>query len=130
MADKVSCVAESYKSSGHLRCTYSLPFELSFTSTDNNRLEMSGWSTPEPHWTWNDGGRASIRIPLDPAPAGDVRVTLSGTAFVNERLSTQLIKINAGGQEIDSWTTVFPQQQIAREFIVKNDKIGKNAVRH
>ena len=114
--------------SGHPRYTYSLPFELSFTSTDNNRLEMPGWSTPEPHWIWNDGGRASIRIPLDPAPAGDVRVTLSGTAFVNERLSTQLIKINAGGQEIDSWSTVFPQQQIAREFIVKNDQIGKNGL--
>ena len=114
--------------SGHLRCTYSLPFELSFTSAHNLRLEMRGWTTPESHGTWNAGGLASIRIPLDTVPAGGVRVIISGTAFVNERLSTQFIQINAGRQEINSWATRFPQHDIAREFVVKSDQIGDDAL--
>ena len=74
--------------------------------------------------TWNDGGLASIRIPLDPVPAGEVRVMISGTAFVNERLSTQLIKINAGGQEIDSWVDRFPQQTSHESSLLRTTKLA------
>jgi hypothetical protein len=112
--------------SGHLQCAYSLPFEASFTSADKVRLEMRGWSTPESHGTWNASGSGSVSIPLDTVPAAGVRVRISGTAFVHERLPTQLIQINAEGQEIDSWTARFPQYDIAREFIVKRDKIGED----
>jgi hypothetical protein len=114
--------------SGHLRCIYSPPFELFFTSTSNLRLEMIGWSIPELHGTWSDGGRASIRVPLDRIPTGGLRVRLSGTAFVNDRVPAQLIKVNVAGQHIDSWNTLFPQRRVARELIVNSEKIGKDGV--
>jgi hypothetical protein len=103
-----------------------LPLQFSFTSADNTNLEMSGWSGPEPNGTWSDGGWASIRIPLDPMPAGGVRVKLSGSVFVNERLSTQKIILKSDGQEIDFWTTKFPGARFSREFIIQNEDLHKH----
>ncbi|MBI1803908.1 MAG: sulfatase-like hydrolase/transferase [Ignavibacteriae bacterium] len=71
---------------------------------DAGRYTVAGWSEPEPAFTWTEGRRAELKIPVSP-PSGDVTLSASVFPFLAPRkVRSQKVVIRADGKEIGKWS--------------------------
>ena len=75
----------------------------------------SGWSSPEPGFTWTDGPRAELLVPADVAPGEPLVLDIVSHGLVTDRVGPYEVRWAVDGtsvatQHVDSgdqsWTTI------------------------
>jgi hypothetical protein len=70
-------------------------------------FEGTGWAAADPDFTWTEGGRATLAIPVRAATL--MRLTASLTPLVDPRTrAVQRVVVKAGGRVVDTWNVGGP----------------------
>jgi hypothetical protein len=76
----------------------------SFANNQNSAMLVSGWSDPEITHRWSEGGTASVSLALPKSPDRDLKLTIGGVSFINDKHPVQHIEVVVNGSRLETLT--------------------------
>ena len=97
---------------------------ISFKTVQPNLIKataISGFSVMEPHGTWSDGERATVRLTLPPGNS-DLKVSATALPFIRPGIG-QSVRVYANDHLVDEWSMTDP------EFATREFRVPANFIR-
>jgi hypothetical protein len=83
---------------------FALGETIDFRDSATRDARGIGWAAREPWGTWTEGKRATMRVTLDPKPAGELTLKARARALVSDAQKVQLVDVMVNGRHLARWT--------------------------